>query len=90
MLYFTPDAMPYQYLITARSEGGSGGMHGSGGMGGSGGRGGYGNPNGRSGSGGQSGPSAIGWGDSGRSGQIKISSTEEFFFYAPKEQAMEK
>jgi len=80
-LYFTEDAMPYQYLITARCEGGSGGMHGSGGMGGSGGRGGYGNPNGRSGSGGQSGPSAMGWGDSGGSGQIKISTTEEFFRY---------
>jgi hypothetical protein len=63
MLYFTTDAMPYQYLITARSKGGLGG---------------------------QSGPSAIGWGDSGRSGQIKISSTEEFFFYLPKEQAMDE
>ena len=73
-LYFTPDAMPYQHLITARSKGGSGGMHGSGGMGGSGGRGGYGNPNGRNGS----------------SGQIKISSTEEFFQYTPKEQVLKK
>lgn len=89
-LYFTDDARPYRHLITARSEGGTGGMHGSGGMGGSGGRGGSGNPNGRSGSGGQSGPSAMGWADSGHSGQIKISSTEEFFFYVPKEQALNK
>jgi hypothetical protein len=80
-LYFTDDAMPYKHLITARSEGGSGGMHGSGGSGGSGGRGGYGNPNGRDGISGQSGPSAIGWADSGGSGRIKISSTEEFFQY---------
>lgn len=80
-LYFTEDAMPYQHLITAHSEGGSGGIHGSGGSGGSGGRGGYGNPNGLNGSSGQSGPSAIGWADGGRSGKVKISSTEEFFFY---------
>lgn len=80
-LYFTEDAMPYQHLIIVRSEGGSGGMHGSGGSGGSGGRGGYGNPNGISGSSGQSGPSAIGRAYSGHSGKVKISSTEEFFFY---------
>lgn len=89
-LYFTPDAMPYQHLIIARSEGGSGGMHGSGGSGGSGGRGGYGNPNGNSGSSGQSGPEAMGWADSGGSGQIKISSTEEFFFYTTKAHTSEK
>jgi len=59
-------------------------------MGGSGGRGGYGNPNGRNGSSGQRGPSAIGWADSGGSGQIKISSTEEFFQYTPKEQVLKK
>ncbi len=89
-LYFTDDAKPYQHLIKARSEGGTGGMHGSGGIGGSGGRGGFGNPNGQSGSGGQSGPSAMGWADSGHSGQIKIGSTEEFFYYTPKEQALGK
>lgn len=83
-LYFTDDAMPYRYLITARSEGGSGGMHGSGGSGGFGGSGGYGNPNGNSGQNGQSGPSAIGWADSGRSGQIRIMPTEEFFQYVGK------
>jgi len=80
-LYFTKDAMPYQHLITARSEGGSGGMNGSGGMGGSGGSGGVGNPSGRSGSSGQSGPSAFGWASSGGSGQIRIQSTDEFFEY---------
>jgi hypothetical protein len=84
-LYFTDDAMPYKHLITVRSEGGSGGMHGSGGSGGHGGRGGYGNPNGRSGLSGQSGPSAIGWAESGRSGQIRIQATEEFFMYETKE-----
>ncbi|MDP2114312.1 MAG: hypothetical protein Q8K69_09670, partial [Bacteroidota bacterium] len=84
-LYFTDDAMPYKHLITVRSEGGSGGMHGSGGSGGHGGRGGYGNPNGRSGLSGQSGPSAIGWAESGRSGQIRIQATEEFFNYTPKD-----
>ncbi len=85
ILYFTDDAMPYRHLITARSEGGSGGMHGSGGSGGHGGSGGYGNPNGRSGLSGQSGPSAIGWADSGQSGQIRVQTTEEFFTYKPKE-----
>lgn len=83
-LYFTDDAMPFRYMITARSKGGSGGLHGSGGSGGHGGRGGNGNPSGNSGSHGQSGPSAMGWADSGRSGQIRIQSTEEFFKYEPK------
>lgn len=80
-LYFTADAMPYRHLIVAHSDGGSGGMHGSGGHGGSGGRGGNGNPNGNSGSGGQWGPSVAGWADSGHHGQIRIQSTEEFFYY---------
>jgi hypothetical protein len=82
-LYFTDDARSYQNLFVARSEGGSGGMHGSGGSGGSGGTGGQGNPNGSSGLSGPSGPSAIGWADSGGSGQIKVLPTEEFFFYKP-------
>ncbi|MDP3431377.1 MAG: hypothetical protein Q8T04_00205 [Bacteroidota bacterium] len=77
--------LDYKHMITVRSEGGSGGMHGSGGSGGHGGRGGYGNPNGSSGLNGQSGPSAIGWAESGRSGQIRIQSTEEFFTYTPKD-----
>jgi hypothetical protein len=81
MLYFTDDASSYKHLITVRSEGGSGGMHGSGGNGGRGGSGGFGNPNGNSGRSGQSGPAAIGWAESGRSGQIKVQSTEEFFLY---------
>lgn len=89
-LYFTSDAMPYKHLITARSEGGSGGMHGSGGRGGNGGRGGFGCPNGNSGSNGHSGPSAMGWANSGGRGRIKISSTEEFFNYTPKEQGLGK
>ena len=84
-LYFTDDAMLYKHLITVRSEGGSGGIHGSGGSGGRGGSGGQGNPNGNNGAGGQSGPSAMGWADSGRSGQIQIQSTDEFFKYEPKE-----
>ncbi|MFY9154234.1 MAG: hypothetical protein WAO52_19595 [Prolixibacteraceae bacterium] len=83
-LHFTDDARPYQHLFTARSEGGSGGMHGSGGHGGSGGAGGSGNPNGRRGVNGSSGPSAIGWADSGGSGKIFIKPTEEFFYYLPK------
>jgi hypothetical protein len=82
-LYFTDDARPYQYLFVARSEGGSGGMNGSGGLGGLGGSGGQGNPNGRSGLSGPSGPSAFGWAQSGGSGQIRVQSTEEFFFYQP-------
>ncbi len=89
-LYFTDDAWQYQNLITARSEGGSGGMNGSGGSGGRGGSGGQGNPNGRNGMNGQSGPSAIGWAPRGGSGQISIQPTEEFLFYTPKEQAIEK
>ena len=89
-LYFTDDAWDYQYLISARSEGGSGGMHGSGGFGGRGGSGGHGNPNGRDGASGQSGPSAIGWAESGGSGRIQILPTEEFFFYKPKEHVGEK
>lgn len=80
-LHFTRDAMPFSYLITARSEGGSGGLNGSGGYGGNGGVGGAGNPSGRSGSSGQSGPSAFGWSTSGGSGQIRIQSTDEFFEY---------
>jgi hypothetical protein len=85
-LNFTDDARPYQYLFIARSEGGSGGMHGSGGSGGSGGPGGQGNPNGRSGLFGPSGPSAFGWAQSGGSGQIRVQSTEEFFFYQPSKE----
>jgi len=88
-LYFTADAMPYQHLFIANSDGGSGGMNGNGGSGGKGGSGGYGNPNGNSGIAGQSGPSAIGWAGNGQSGQIIIQPTEEFFFYAPKEQSSE-
>ncbi|HNX55344.1 MAG TPA: hypothetical protein PKO30_07155 [Prolixibacteraceae bacterium] len=80
-LYFTPDAMPYQDMIVARSEGGSGGMHGSGGSGGMGGQGGYGSPNGSSGRSGQMGSSAIGWADKGRDGQIIVRWTEEFLQY---------
>lgn len=77
--------LDYKHLITARSEGGSGGIHGSGGSGGHGGRGGSGNPNGNNGLNGQSGPSAMGLVNSGRSGQIRIQSTEEFFSYTQKE-----
>ena len=88
-LYFTADAMPYQHLFIANSDGGSGGMNGNGGSSGKGGSGGYGNPNGNSGIAGQSGPSAIGWAGNGQSGQIIIQPTEEFFFYAPKEQSSE-
>lgn len=84
-LYFTDDAWSYQQLFIARSEGGSGGSNGSGGSGGRGGNGGQGNPTGRSGSNGNSGPSAIGWAPGGRSGEIQIHSTEEFFFYVPAE-----
>jgi hypothetical protein len=73
--------MPFSYLFTARSEGGSGGMNGSGGYGGPGGSGGVGNPSGRSGSSGQLGPAAFGWASSGGSGQIRIQSTDEFFEY---------
>lgn len=86
-LFFTEDARPYQNVIIARSNGGSGGSHGSGGHGGSGGSGGFGNPNGPSGSGGQSGPSAIGWASEGYGGKITIQPTEEFFFYVPKMEA---
>ena len=85
-LYFTADAMPYKHLITARSEGGSGGINGSGGSGGRAGNGGYGNPSGNSGVSGQSGSSAIGWTDSGRNGRIRIQSTVEFFKYQPQGQ----
>lgn len=87
-LYFTDDAMPYQHLFIANSEGGAGGMNGSGGSGGRGGHGGYGNPNGSTGFDGPNGPSSIGWADNGRSGQVIIKPTEEFFFYTPKEQAL--
>ena len=80
-LYFTADAMPFQHLFTAHSDGGSGGMNGNGGSGGSGGSGGNGNPNGRSGVAGQHGPSAMGWAGNGQSGQITIQPTEEFFYY---------
>jgi hypothetical protein len=86
-LYLTDDAWQYQHLFVANSVGGTGGKHGSGGSGGPGGSGGHGNPNGRNGFGGQSGSSAIGWADSGKSGQILIQHTEEFFNYTPKEQA---
>ncbi len=80
-LYFTEDAWPYRHFIEARAPGGSGGRHGSGGPGGPGGYGGNGNPSGKMGSSGMNGPSAIGWADEGRSGQIIFGSTEEFFFY---------
>jgi len=80
-LYFTPDAMPYQDMIVARSIGGSGGMHGSGGSGGMRGQGGYGSPSGSSGSSGQTGPSAIGWADKGRDGKVIVRWTEEFLEY---------
>lgn len=89
-LYFTDDAQQYKHLFVARSEGGSGGMHGSGGTGGPGGSGGRGNPNGRNGVDGSHGPSAIGWADSGHSGQISVKPTEEFFNYIPKEQTSGK
>jgi hypothetical protein len=84
-LYFTADAKPYMGLIRALSVGGSGGKHGSGGYGGSGGRGGSGNPDGRSGASGCNGPSVLGWADSGGSGRITVSDTEEFFEYVPSE-----
>lgn len=84
-LFLTDDAWSYHHLFIARSEGGSGGMNGSGGAGGRGGAGGHGNPNGRDGANGHSGPSAMGWADSGGSGQIRIQTTEEFFKYEPKE-----
>jgi len=80
-LYFTDDARQYQHLFVARNEGGSGGLNGSGGGGGRGGSAGRGNPNGSSGIDGSPGPSKIGWADNGRSGQIVIKPTEEFFFY---------
>ncbi|HET6557319.1 MAG TPA: hypothetical protein VFG54_08390 [Prolixibacteraceae bacterium] len=86
-LYFTPDAWQYQHVISARSDGGSGGANGDGGRGGPGGSGGHGNPNGRVGSPGQSGPEAMGWADSGGRGKITVGQSEEFFFYSPKIEA---
>ncbi|WP_167604740.1 hypothetical protein [Maribellus sediminis] len=80
-LYFTNDAMIYKNLIVANSKGGSGGSNGSGGDGGRGGNGGYGEPNGKNGYSGYDGPYAMGWAPDGRSGDIIIGNTEEFFFY---------
>jgi len=89
-LYFTDDAMPYQHLFIGQSQGGSGGLNGSSGSGGKGGSGGVGNPGGISGANGASGPSTIGWAENGRSGQIIIRPTEEFFFYSNKEKTSGK
>lgn len=89
-LYFTDDALQYQHVIAATSNGGTGGMNGSGGSGGRGGAGGVGNPNGQDGKGGQNGPSAFGWADRGGSGKIRIKPTEEFFNYTPKVKARGK
>ncbi len=80
-LYFTEDAWPCRHLIEARAPGGSGGSHGHGGSGGPGGPGGFGNPPGKQGTSGRSGPSAIGWAEDGKRGQIIYGSTAEFFFY---------
>lgn len=84
-LYLTEDARPYLYMILPVSDGGSGGKHGSEGRGGRGGSGGYGNPSGLNGSDGYDGPSAIGWADNGRNGNITIESTEEFMVYSSNE-----
>lgn len=81
-LYFTSDAVAYDDLVVARTNGGSGGFAGSGGSGGNGGSGGSGNPSGSNGFSGSSGPSGF-FGSPGYAGRVFRDFTEEFFFYGP-------